>query len=513
MNITSPPLEKATRESIPATDDGEGAVVTMEQQQKEDLDEGNTHVSGEKQAQDCDDNSMTSLRKAMSEASIADMLQQEHSNLSPQEQEYFDDLVHGNTSFSPLQETPELLRHSLKEMEVELTALPESQKESYTKALTMNGGAYVRDTDHRLKFLRAEAFDAKQAAVRFCAWLDVLEEMFGEVALTRKICLSDLSKDDMAAMKSGMFQPLPSRDRIGRRVISIVLGDNMKTLSVHRQTKAALYILTWISDDLTTQRSGIVRIFRPTADFNVLFPSLEDFNYLGKLYRAFPLRPTGIHVCVPGSPLVRKLLRPFFSRAQTTDNRLVTKLHVGSDLETTYVLQTEYGIPSKEIQCTETGRMKVKNLNNWLKFRTKVEERKQMSIPFEGIDCPDFQTIAIRSGGSMFNHPPNKLFRSYLKELEEEWCKASKTVEKQRVISKIVDAIQGRGFRYVKWSDSEGCYMPLKSPDDIRCFVATSLRDQIKRTKAKRSLLVQRDVKSGDFFFSPQEKKARIEKK
>ena len=156
--------------------------------------------------------------------------------------------------------------------------------------------------------------------------------------------------------------------------------------------------------------------------------------------------------------------------------------------------------------------MKVKNLNNWLKYRTKVEERLQMCVPFDGTDCPDFQSIAIRSGGSMFNHPPNKLFRSYLKETEKEWSKASKTVEKQRVISKIVDEIRARGFGYVKWSDGDGCYRMLMDADEIRTFVATSLRDQIKRSKAKRSILVQGDDAAGNFFFKPVEKKPRVDK-
>ncbi|KAL3910482.1 MAG: hypothetical protein SGILL_007672 [Bacillariaceae sp.] len=511
MNVPPPNMDKIPRATIRVRDntieddDTEKDMKTANDDSTA-TDSTEEEPRGRPSQADFETSDISALTKALSEQSLVDLWEKHQQTMSDPAKEYYDALARGDCSFLPQEESPGLIEQSLQQMEREIVALPDHQKAAYTKGLGLHS-AYIHDRDHRLKFLRSEVFKAKPAALRFCLWLDVLDALFGSVALTRKIYLSDLSKEDMAAMKSGIIQVLPSRDRIGRRVISMLLPSDMKNTDVTRLGRVAIYMSIWITDDLATQQQGVAKIFLPSSNFGLLAPTPKDLAFMSKCFRATPLRFTAFHICLPNAGVV-KTLSGFFSMVQTVDTRNVTRVHTGSDLETTYVLQTEYGLVAKEIQRTDSGRMKVKNLNNWLKFRSRFEEKLQMSMPFDGIDCPDFQNIAIRSGGSMFNHPPNKLFRSYLKETEEEWGRATKTVEKQRVISKIVNEIQARGFRYVKWSDSDGCYLALRGVDDIRSFVATSLRDQIKRSRAKRRVLVQGDDKVGDFFL----KKPRIDK-
>jgi hypothetical protein len=119
----------------------------------------------------------------------------------------------------------------------------------------------------------------------------------------------------------------------------------------------------------------------------------------------------------------------------------------------------------------------------------KKDETLKAGLPFYGIDCPDMKSIAVRNGGIMFHHPPNKAFRSYLKDMEETRERARKNAEKQHVITEIIAEVRSKGFEYVRWDGSEGYFVPVTDPNDIRTFVATSLRDQMKRSKAKKNVV------------------------
>jgi hypothetical protein len=237
-----------------------------------------------------------------------------------------------------------------------------------------------------------------------------------------------------------------------------------------------------------------------------------------------PVRITAYHICLSKAV---KAFQAFLSFISTVvlEHLKVSRLHSGSVIETNYILQNEYGVLSEEIPRTETGRVKLKCHNEWIKCRTKLEAKKCQALlsssslsssslwRFEGVECPDFQSIAIRSGGKMFGHPPNKVFRSYLKEKEDKQQKASNRTDKRNVITEIIDEIQALGFVYVKWSSNDGYYLPLKDPDEIREYVATSLRDQMKRSKAQRTISIQQQGgrDSEDFFLGPEGKRLKKE--
>jgi hypothetical protein len=78
--------------------------------------------------------------------------------------------------------------------------------------------AYVQDKDLRIKYLRADLFDAKKSAVRMIKHLNLLYKYFGVDALRRPLSLADLSKQEKDLLRAGNNQILPSRDRSGRLV-------------------------------------------------------------------------------------------------------------------------------------------------------------------------------------------------------------------------------------------------------------------------------------------------------
>jgi hypothetical protein len=86
---------------------------------------------------------------------------------------------------------------------------------------------FVLRDEYRLRFLRTTLFDVQKAALRYCKWLDLLVDYFGEIVLTRPPYLTDLDEASCRYLKEGRVQVLPSRDRSGRRILACLrhIGD------------------------------------------------------------------------------------------------------------------------------------------------------------------------------------------------------------------------------------------------------------------------------------------------
>jgi hypothetical protein len=83
----------------------------------------------------------------------------------------------------------------------------------------------------RLQFLRAEDYDPRSAAERMVRYFDTKCEIFGKDKLVKDIELSDLSVEDMAALKSGFLMLLDDKDRSGRVVMYSGATDNVSLKS------------------------------------------------------------------------------------------------------------------------------------------------------------------------------------------------------------------------------------------------------------------------------------------
>ena len=115
----------------------------------------------------------------------------------------------------PPNESDEMIASRIAELDKELSILPHGS--SYEKAMQYCS-QYATSMEFKLRFLRAEVFDAKLAAIRLENYLSFLERHFGVEALQRPIYLSDLDKQEQDILKTGNFQLLPCRDRSGRRI-------------------------------------------------------------------------------------------------------------------------------------------------------------------------------------------------------------------------------------------------------------------------------------------------------
>jgi hypothetical protein len=146
------------------------------------------------------------------------LLAKEMAAMSVQEREKSLNDIHGVSDV--MDEEASFVRAKIEEMEMELSKLTSNKgKEAYMQAEAQNK-EYVTCHKFRLKFLRAEMFNAKLAVGLMVRFFDEKKKLFGADKLTKEIKLWDLDKDDRKLLESGIGQILPQRDRAGRRIIT-----------------------------------------------------------------------------------------------------------------------------------------------------------------------------------------------------------------------------------------------------------------------------------------------------
>lgn len=70
----------------------------------------------------------------------------------------------------------------------------------------------------KIKFLRAEDFNASNAAARMLRYFTLKEALFGKDKLGRDIRLQDFNQDDIESLQAGGMQILSEPDHAGRRI-------------------------------------------------------------------------------------------------------------------------------------------------------------------------------------------------------------------------------------------------------------------------------------------------------
>jgi hypothetical protein len=170
--------------------------------------------------------------------------------------------IHGVGSLCP-EESDEMIEAALKDLEREMEALPSNQKvvyeQSHSRLSTTTNDSnsnsnhqnkntnktettYIHGRDFKLRFLRAELFDAHKAACRMALFLETLLDLFGPQVLERPVNLSDFSKKEMKVLNAGRLQLLPYRDRGGRRVLVGIPSQDHSRYEALTRVSPILYI-------------------------------------------------------------------------------------------------------------------------------------------------------------------------------------------------------------------------------------------------------------------------------
>ncbi|VEU43874.1 unnamed protein product [Pseudo-nitzschia multistriata] len=144
--------------------------------------------------------------------------------------------AHGVRCLAP-EETPEMIRDALRKFSNELDKLPRHTMRAYhiSQKPTQRSPpqrTFVNTDDFRLRFLRAQLFDVPKAARCMANYLKVILDHVGEYALFRPIRLNDFTKEEQRVFRKGLAQLLPYRDRHGRRVLVVFMGEDWEEVSV-----------------------------------------------------------------------------------------------------------------------------------------------------------------------------------------------------------------------------------------------------------------------------------------
>jgi hypothetical protein len=224
-----------------------------------------------------------------------------------------------------VEETPEFLEANLAKLEIELVNITKN-KEAYLQAAAEDNG-YARCRKFRLKFLRAESFDVKKAAERLARFFKEKLRLFGSELLAKDIKLSDLDKNDISCLESGIGQLLPQKDRAGRCIFAWLKANerfddvndkqfaknkvggrnvffvnfsrielytiSLLTLSPPIQARVLYYILMAASDDEETQKQGMVGTVVTIGNKRSFH--LEAARALSALAYALPNRWPSVH--------------------------------------------------------------------------------------------------------------------------------------------------------------------------------------------------------------------------
>jgi len=414
---------------------------------------------------------------------------------------------HGVSSRA-IPETPELIRSSLNAFQRAIdNMVPAHEKGAYYKACSMNS-TYVQSSEFRIKFLRAELFDVKNAALRYVRNLDYLLEAFGEFALMRQLYLSDLTKEEMNFFKKGYTQVLPFRDSVGRRIMVNLGSYGGVDFSMRAKERVGIFVLFAIlADDQTTQRKGAISVGMISEDAieglrGVSVSSIRRMN------QAMPIRFTGYHTCVPdtlGSRILKALALTFFMG----DVRLMSRFHIGTQIEREYELRT-FGIPTECIPLSCTGTIKDGYHRTYLKMRTKMDDHRKSEAnsddrlyysasfprrPFYAIECPEIDSFLVRRNGVAWNYPGNVRVRSILedklnnqKRLKEEYVRA------------VTEELIERDISILGFDDMNGWYTRIARKQDIQKQVLYIMREIRKRKRLKEKASSQSNACNSKVF-------------
>ena len=265
------------------------------------------------------------------------------------------------------EETPEMLETSLANLKIHLDAIPYKKKVGYNKSQELPK-SHINDDCFRLRFLRSQFFDEREAALRLVKYCDFVLELFGSFALERHIRLEDFQKKEKKWLQKGYVQLMPFRDQSGRRIILQIIDSNVLmeqitrvrislfwfvlfwpfpaafsdaipchfipqfVLRTNEQTKRnetkptkrihpsnpqlKLYHYTAMvaTEDVESQRRGVVLVVWPGGagkDWSKRqLPDKRARHLVTRRHEVIPMRYAGYHYCMPEIPVFR-LVRAF----------------------------------------------------------------------------------------------------------------------------------------------------------------------------------------------------------
>jgi len=420
-------------------------------------------------------------------------LAQELLKLSFKDRTELEEEIHG-VRCGAATEKPVFLQHSLSKFDYYLNARKEKEPDNpvlrnvirissldETAAKLEISKCYLNDPDIRLRFLRCDRFVPDKAVERMVNFLEFTAELFGDFVSDRQICLSDFNPKELIELQNSRTQYLPFRDRSGRRVL-VHVGTCNFHLDVFLRMKILMYLNWVVSEDLETQRKGIVIVAwifdegEDTTWQTTLRPKMKSNSGLihNKNYNSLPVRVTSIqHFYVQDTAFFRSMatLFVFYMEPQY---RKFYKSYFGNQTELLYKL-AGFGIPHDLLPISCTGNIKTANHHSWINFQRMRLLREKNHNGDEIVECPRSEDVVFKKGPGYRNNPGNLYFRGLIESAGNEHQDAGKG-KKYQLTLRIVEQIEEINGRFLEWSKPKKMWVVNKDRNSIRTKVASMIK-------------------------------------
>jgi hypothetical protein len=136
--------------------------------------------------------------------SVDALLANELNKLSFQERESINEEIHGvDVRNIGVEETPQLLRESFQQLNIELEQI-RPERVVFDRSQKLFGSTtYLNTEEFRIMFLRCDLFDCRKAAIRLCDFVDLVHEIYGDVALRRRTYITDMTELERRILVAG----------------------------------------------------------------------------------------------------------------------------------------------------------------------------------------------------------------------------------------------------------------------------------------------------------------------
>eukprot|EP00581_Thalassiosira_minuscula_P002144 CAMPEP_0183741506 /NCGR_PEP_ID=MMETSP0737-20130205/62279_1 /TAXON_ID=385413 /ORGANISM="Thalassiosira miniscula, Strain CCMP1093" /LENGTH=367 /DNA_ID=CAMNT_0025976853 /DNA_START=284 /DNA_END=1387 /DNA_ORIENTATION=+ len=292
-----------------------------------------------------------------------------------------------------LYEPADLVRDALTDLTIEMEKLPRAQRKALDRALKLSP-EYVMNRSFCLKFLRAEQFDARLAAVRMALHFEEKLILFGEEKLTREIMLSDLDKDDIDCLNTGYLQVLKELDFGNRKVIFYYKAVSDCYKQRENLLRSFWYVMNTISAGEDVQKLGVVNVVYNLCGFPEKGMDYEKSRRIAKLVKAIPVRFCSFYPCIDSrawavvvdtfSVLVSKYLRFRFRVIKGDHEWVLLKLK-------------SIGIPSEALPVTGSGELLVEDHMAWIQD-CKMKEETAFEPPCKRSRAVRENKVGVTSG-------------------------------------------------------------------------------------------------------------------
>eukprot|EP00541_Cyclophora_tenuis_P017470 CAMPEP_0116564582 /NCGR_PEP_ID=MMETSP0397-20121206/13383_1 /TAXON_ID=216820 /ORGANISM="Cyclophora tenuis, Strain ECT3854" /LENGTH=314 /DNA_ID=CAMNT_0004091181 /DNA_START=84 /DNA_END=1028 /DNA_ORIENTATION=- len=240
------------------------------------------------------------------------------------------------------EEDPKIIEQQLKELDEALEALPEWKKEHFERAQELCP-EIANDPAFRLRFLRAERYDAEKAAQRTLKYWKFKEEIFGKDRAYRKLVLKDYTEDDLATARNHGLWLLPKPDQSGRAIL-FTAKPKWSYKHRHNLVRWVWYLAEAALEDESTQLNGILVIGFDDGPFSFSqFDRKLESKIMHLGVECMPVRWIAVHHFFDSK--VHEMIVPFilFMVGKTLRSRFI--IYPGSKRHTRLDKLEQVGMP------------------------------------------------------------------------------------------------------------------------------------------------------------------------